>query len=65
MSEEESDFLVLFVSHEFAVAGASFLPLLVAQAVQLATHLEDALFVLFTSDSGDFGEVNLSRGLGD
>ncbi len=60
LPHDESDFLVLFVAHEFAVASASFLPLIIPHSVQFAPHLENALLTLFACHFLDLREGDLS-----
>lgn len=55
LAHDKSDLLGLLVSHEFAVASTSLLQLVVSLSVELASHLEDAIFTLLTSLFLDFG----------
>ena len=59
MAHDEPDLLGLLVSHEFAVSSSTLLPLIIADSVQLASHLKNALFLLLSSDLLYFGQVDL------
>jgi hypothetical protein len=59
LPHDEPDLLGLLVPHELAVSSASLLPLLVSVSVELASHLEDALLALLSSELLDLWEISL------
>ena len=49
LAHDEADLLGLLVAEELTVPGATLLPLLISEAVELASDLEDALLFLLSS----------------
>ena len=60
LAHHEANTLLSLVAHEFGIADATLFPLLVPVAVELDSHLEDALEVLSTRlHCLHIGNVNL------
>ena len=61
LAHDEADLLLSLVSEKLAVANATLLPLVVSESEELASHLEDGLFLLLTSLGLNLLELNLYK----
>ena len=59
LSHNESNLLLLSVSHELGVADAPFFPLLVTPSEQLGSDLHEALEVLLPGRQRHLGQIDL------
>ena len=59
LTHDKANLLSLFVAEKFAIASTTLLPLLISEAVELASNLEDALFFLLTGDLFNLGKFSL------
>ena len=59
LAHNESDLLCLLVAEKLCVAGPTLLPLVVSEAIELASDLEDALLLLLSRDLFDLGKLSL------
>ena len=62
LAHNHADSFLLFVTHELAISNATLFPLLLAEAVKLDSHFENALEVLSASLNSNLGQVNLQKG---
>jgi hypothetical protein len=62
LAHNKANLLCLFVAEKLTVSGPTLLPLVVSEAVKLASNLEDAFFLLITCWLRlDLGELRLSK----
>ena len=61
LTHDEANLLCLFVAKKLTVSSSTLLPLLISEAVKLASNLEDALFFLLSGDLLNFGKFSLFK----
>ncbi len=61
LSHYKPDLVALLVSEQLGIPGPSLLPLLIAESVELASHLEYALLTFLAGNFLHLGEINLSN----
>jgi hypothetical protein len=59
LAHDKADLFGLLVAEKLAITSASLLPLIISETVELASDSENALFLLLTSDLGNFGKLSL------
>ena len=61
LSHNESNLLLLSVSHQFGISNAPFLPLLVSPSEQLGADLHEALEVLLSRRQRHLRQIHLQK----